>query len=279
MPLPSNIKPQLNKFVSASVGIAQAMVITRVNKEVNRILEELLTQCPPPDELESLSKTINSLKPIVVQAEKKTQKAADIAKYLQPTITAAGLLVEVLINNPIPPTFITPPGPVLAGPTGPYGFLTTESIGQQARRNARVEWLKKLIETLSDEGVAIKGIVTAASNTLAPIKAKLDQIDALIQACMSNQDLSDDERKKLLDGIQGNQNDPSSNNIIYKSTSGYTYTIKVIVDPTSPQIAPKRQAIVQDFRGITVLTGPSSFASNPQVLVEEIKFRIENQLP
>lgn len=64
-----------------------------------------------------------------------------------------------------------------------------------------------------------------------------------------------------------------------KRPSGNTYLIKIIDDPTAPDIAPRRQAIVQDFRGVTVLRGPVSFASRPEVLIEEMKFLIDNRLP
>ena len=279
MPLPENIKPQLNKFVSASVGIAQAMVITRVQKEVDRIISELLSQCPPPEVLESMGNTIRVLRPILISADKKVQKAAEVGKFLEPSILAANLIIDIIINLPLPPVWVTPPGPVTVGPFGPYGIINTERISTQARRNARVQFLQNTVETLTDEGRAISQVVAGASGTFSPIRAKLDQIDALIQACLSNQTLSDEERKRIVSNIQGQYNDPANTTITYKSTSGYNYTIKVVKDPNSPEIAPKRQAIVQDFRGITVLTGPSSFASDPQILIEEIKFRIENQLP
>ena len=64
-----------------------------------------------------------------------------------------------------------------------------------------------------------------------------------------------------------------------KRPSGNTYLIKIVTDPTSPPIAPRRQAIVQDYRGVVVLRGPVSFASRPEILVEEMKFLIDNRLP
>jgi len=65
----------------------------------------------------------------------------------------------------------------------------------------------------------------------------------------------------------------------YRSQNGRVYNIEVIQDENSPAIAPKRKAIAKDFRGIVVLRGESSFASDPQVLIDELKLRIDNQLP
>ena len=64
-----------------------------------------------------------------------------------------------------------------------------------------------------------------------------------------------------------------------KRPSGNTYIIKILTLNDFPDLAPRRQAIAQDYRGVTVLRGPISFASRPQVLIEEMKFLIDNRLP
>lgn len=66
---------------------------------------------------------------------------------------------------------------------------------------------------------------------------------------------------------------------VYRTDSGATYTLKMEKDPNSPDIASRRRAIAVDFRGITVLRGPYSFSSSDKVLRDELKFRINNQLP
>lgn len=65
----------------------------------------------------------------------------------------------------------------------------------------------------------------------------------------------------------------------YRSPSGALYTLKIEKDPNSPGVAQRKRAIAVDFRGITVLRGPFSFSSSDKVLRDEIKFRIDNQLP
>jgi hypothetical protein len=55
------------------------------------------------------------------------------------------------------------------------------------------------------------------------------------------------------------------------------YLLKIIKDPSSPKLAPKHFAIgIKD--GNTQIKGPSSFSSSKKVLLDEIKFRIDNQL-
>jgi len=55
------------------------------------------------------------------------------------------------------------------------------------------------------------------------------------------------------------------------------YLLKIIKDPSSPKLAPKHFAVgIKD--GKQQIKGPSSFSSSKEVLLDEIKFRIDNQL-
>ena len=56
------------------------------------------------------------------------------------------------------------------------------------------------------------------------------------------------------------------------------YSISIVRDPESPKLAPKNYAIAKDSKGIIVLRGPSSFSSSTSILVEELKFRIDQLL-
>ena len=280
MPLPKDIKPTLNKHVNIAIGTAQAFVITKANQKVDEILEQLLNSCPPPRELERLSKVIATLKLTTLIADRKVSKASKAADTVAPIIAGLTLLVELLLKDPRGNTSYNGNNlPLLILPGGFPSVVRQNSRGKIKRGQERLRWLQSAIFAFSDDVLAIRDAVSSAKGVLDPVKAKLNQIDALIQACFSNQDLSDEERKLILDDIQLSYTDPVTTSLSYRSRSGKDYTIKIIKDPNSPEIAPKRQAIVQDFRGITVLTGPSSFASRPSILVEEIKFRIENQLP
>lgn len=280
MPLPKDLKPTLNRHVTTAIGITQAFVVTKVNSEVDRLLERLLNSCPPPEVLQRMAGVLQVLKPTIDIASVKVNRASKTADTIAPIIAGLTILVELLIREPrATVAFNGNPSPIQPVFAQPAFSAIQPPQGKIRRTQERLRWLQNAIFALSDDVLAIRDSISAARGTLDPVKAKIDQIDALIQACFQNQDLSDEERKLLLDNIQQSYSDPAFTSVSYRSTSGRDYTIKVVKDPNSPEIAPKRQAIVQDFRGITVLTGPSSFASRPQILIEEIKFRIENQLP
>jgi len=61
--------------------------------------------------------------------------------------------------------------------------------------------------------------------------------------------------------------------------NGILYKLDIIKDPESPSIAPRRFAVAIDPNNVIVLRGAKSFASSIDILLEEIKFRIDNQLP
>jgi hypothetical protein len=53
------------------------------------------------------------------------------------------------------------------------------------------------------------------------------------------------------------------------------YELLIIQDPTSPKIAPRRYAVAKDKTGVVVLKGQPSFSSSTQILLDELKFRID----
>ena len=65
----------------------------------------------------------------------------------------------------------------------------------------------------------------------------------------------------------------------YTSDSGIVYKLEIKIDPQSPAIAPRRFAVAIAPNGVEVLKGPKSFSSSTKVLLDELKFRIDNQLP
>ena len=65
----------------------------------------------------------------------------------------------------------------------------------------------------------------------------------------------------------------------HTAPNGQVLKLQIKLDPDSPEIAPRRFAVAVDNTGVEVLKGPKSFSSSTEVLLQEIKFRIDNQLP
>tara|TARA_R100000278_G_scaffold109100_2_gene86029 strand:- start:201 stop:1238 length:1038 start_codon:yes stop_codon:yes gene_type:complete len=65
----------------------------------------------------------------------------------------------------------------------------------------------------------------------------------------------------------------------YTAANGEVYELKIRLDKDSPSIAPRRFAVAIDKFGVEILKGPKSFSSDTKVLIDELKFRLDNQLP
>ena len=84
----------------------------------------------------------------------------------------------------------------------------------------------------------------------------------------------------LLDNIKTNLNNykiqvqPAQTGL-YKARNGIEFLIEVIDDTTSPSIAKRRFAVARNSQGIIVMKGQPSFASDVNVLVREIRFRLD----
>ena len=64
----------------------------------------------------------------------------------------------------------------------------------------------------------------------------------------------------------------------HRGPNGLLYRLEIRKDEKSPKVAAKRFAVALDEEEVVVLEGPKSFASDTNILLDEIKFRIDNQL-
>ena len=92
---------------------------------------------------------------------------------------------------------------------------------------------------------------------------------------------------KNLEGIQleldpfdgPTEEELNSDKFTHFGPNGEPFFLAIETDTTESFVAPRRFAIAKDASGVVVLRGPKSFSSSVDVLLNEIKFRIDNQLP
>ena len=264
------LKSKLAEYAITVLGMARALVIARVFSIVNDVLTKLSDTCPPPPELQALTKKLDAIETVLSRVQKVIDRIEKLPLLLDAAILALKIYLDIQLHYR--PDFVASP---ITGTTGTYtGAKKTTNLTKLEERIRRAE---ERLEDLEEVKETIKIAVLTTKNSIAPVLALVTVIQGLIDACYSKQDLTDEERRKIIDDVQSKTNDIYVKGITFISESGETYTIKVLKDPDSPPISARRQAVAIDFRGITVLTGPKSFASSPEILVEEIKFRL-NQL-
>lgn len=123
------------------------------------------------------------------------------------------------------------------------------------------------------------GNITGDVDNLNSLQQQLQDILRKLQDSSIDTSVKDEIRKLLSlfnDGdLSGSNEDPR---FFYTGPNGINYKLEIVNDPESPNIAPRRFAIARDPSGVAVLKGQKSFSSSIDILLSEIKFRIDNQL-
>lgn len=114
-----------------------------------------------------------------------------------------------------------------------------------------------------------------------PDQAALDFLNALnkLEGGVLSLDLQN-ELRALLDSLRTlNDKDRTANSKYYHTgPDGTVYELKIILEVDGPKIAPRHFATATNPEGVVVFKGDKSFSSSTDVLLDELRFRIDNQL-
>lgn len=281
--MPCSIPPsKLSEFIAKYLGQLEAAVYAKILEEVSKIQQRLLGSiCPPVDEIEKILKVRDNLLNAINGLEKKIEPVKKFADILDPPIKAGKVTVTILEMISIPGTIGIPPGP--AG-----GVIFSVSIGAQNRFAQLLNIACQIVDMLYKDQQAIKDLTDISFSGLDPLRQRLESIDVKLYGCVEKLPQADKDR--ILAGIEylpsnaGLTNETGDNTYSYfkpgqNGKQGNMYTIKILDDKNSPGFAPRRYAVVENENGVVVLRGPASFSSSTKILIDEIKFRINNQLP
>lgn len=146
--------------------------------------------------------------------------------------------------------------------------------------------LKNHISTSADDPNASETGPPPIGPWKTPEQVEKDALNALNNGLqgLENSNLPDsvkDTLKGLLDNLVMPQEKDrkADGRFFHTGPNGIQYTLEIVPDPDSPSIAPRRFAVARDPQNVIVMRGAKSFSSSVDVLLDEIKFRIDNQLP
>lgn len=257
------VKSNISKIVASQMGPLQGKLRSEVQKKVLELLAEFSNGCPNQAKMKEIILVKNNLLKIINSFKKRVDSIKTLSGTIKPSISVANTALNVIVSLPTP-TAIIPPQ--TGGLGVPMSVLNAYSKG--------INTLMQTIDVLESDVEAVDSIVTAINTPLNSLITTLSLLDSKILICSlnSNADLS-----TILNEVQppsntGSEGIPSAD-FTYKG-----YVLEIVQDSNSPKIAPKRYAIATDSRGIVVLQGDSSFSSSTQVLLDEIKFRIDNKI-
>ena len=225
---------------------------------IQKAIAEIVV-CPTKERTNQIINSTNRLKENLV-------KIQTTVEYLRETLTIAYSVVVALkqLNKAIKLTLTLIPTP----PIGVPGLAgVTQILSEKIQDNKQ-----SLKDTDKDICDAIN-VLTYISTQLNLILAFLSIVDMLLQQCLQEElDNYDIEQVQAL-------NLNNFNSIGSRLRETYKeYTLEIRVDENSPAIAQRRFAVALDPSNVVILQGPSSFSSSTQILLDELKFRIDNQL-
>ena len=267
------IQSQISAIVAAQLGRAQGEIEARIQSEAIKLVNEFANQCPVVEVLERVISTRNNLLSALSGFQSTANSFSSLANTLRPPIVAANVLIGLLKNNPLPVAIGTPPGP--AG-----GLILSQTTGNVLSSADRLAAVRKLVESLENDVESIEAIVSTASSSIQNVIQILQSLDVNINNCVN--ELPKAQQNQLTQVVQLRENTGSegtpSEDFTYRSKSGRDYTLAILEESTQG-IAPKRFAVAKDNIGVIILRGQPSYSSDTKVLLDEIKFRIDNQLP
>ena len=260
--------PKLSGIIARQVGSIQGKLVNQVQNQVLNVLSKFSSQCPNAKEIEKIIKIKNNLLKNINALERRIQKLRSVANKLDASIRAARIGISIIKRIPKPTVF-----KVIPGQSG--GVVIGVKFSALTRLSDRLIKLNKLLDSLEADKAGILGVINTVAVTLGGLKRRLEAIDLAIQGCSKDSA----QLSQIVASVQppentGSEGTPLDPDYYYKG-----YELAIVDDPNSPSIAPRRYAIAKDRAGVIVLYGPSSFSSDTKVLLDEIKFRIDNQLP
>lgn len=267
-------KAGLAGLVASQVGAMRGILVAQVQKRVLEALTKFANECPNAKEIQKVIKVKNNLTKNINTLQKRVTVHASAARKVIGIANTVRLAITIIKQIPVP-TAIIPPG-------SPGGLGIPISVLN--KYSDKLIQLDKLVTKYSDEGAAILATVDSITPVLDNVKSRLNSIDIAVQQCSESAGSTAD-LAAILSQAQPKENTGTEGTPLNSQGEpdprfGYKgYQLKIIQDPNSPKIAPRRYAVAIDRRGIVVLKGQPSFSSSTDVLLDEIKFRIDNQLP
>ena len=220
-----------------------------------------LIDCPSSSKIQSAIKQRNLL---VTQINGMYKNIDSLTKVLGITTISMSVIqqaIKLAKANPYPATGIPPLG------------LPPLTSGVQTTIASFVAKLEKTIDKTLPTLTVITITIASFATFLGIILKFLNMLDIILEYCAENKDMGfeaiNDEINALANPtVTATQND---NTNTYK---GFTLGVKIDEKNESKYI--RRYAVVKNKQGVDILKTDSSFASDPAVLISQLKFIIDS---
>ena len=259
------VESKLSAIVANQLGSMQGALEVQVQQQLQTELVKFANQCPPVDTLKTVIDIRNSLLNVTNLFRNKTSKFQNFTSRLESIVQTLRTILTILRTIPIP-TSVPPGVGIPIALTNKYAEILFNIL--------------RFLESVEKDIQSINSLVASINPFLNNVRNSLSTLDSLITNC--TRELSQEEQSTLnsLTQIPGSIGSAGqSRTIEFRSDSGIDYTIEIISETDSDLNTPLRRAVAKNNNGVVVLRGEKSYSSDTEVLVDELKFRINNQLP
>lgn len=272
-------------FGNIIAGLVRNAARSLVNFElaVDPIIERLQQACPPKEVLEAIISQKNSITTALTQVQTALNTMIQTGQTVNGIINVTDIAVRVIKNLPLPTA--VPPG--VGIPINVINRFTDTLIK-----------LSDLIKVSKGVVSSIAPAVRSLNDDIQIILNKLAQLDVLLAGCLEQDTvgLTDEEKEEYFTSLGINLNTldttsnpqvnlvggqalenslaPNSNNpLIYKD-------FKLIIDNDKENTLsfPRRRIVATRVTDGVQIVGDYSFSASTQILVDEVKFKIDKYL-
>lgn len=294
--------------IGSIAGKMQGELASKVANTVVSLEDEFANGSPSPEKLKQLQLTRNNLVKRTQSFKKRLDKLEKIPDTLLKILPALKVLLKILMTLPIP-TAVPPGIGVPIALTNKYADILhkikelIKQLDQDAKGVKAVLSIEGGIDSLIgslDEKLSKLDLLVQFASIENEIK-KLPESEQKAKGFLSDDGEyisttlmpillggNEDDANKLLSGLDvefslGSKLEKDGfgkdDKYYYRGPNGDLYELAIIEDTKSPTFAKKRYAVAKTPQGVIVLKGQSSFSADTDILLDEIKFRIDKQLP
>ena len=273
------LRSQISAIVANLIGRAQGELEARIQTEALDLVSKFTNQCPDNKELVKIIKVRNTLLKVINTFQKQINTLNSIPSKLRPPISIAKRIVKLLKRNPTKLAIGARPSFSDFDRGGLYSAKTAGFTNRQADRLVKITLL---LEALEDDLGSVSDLLEGVTPSFNNIRQLLESVNGNIQECVEELDDAEELQNALQEiqpllgvGVES----IAEQSTAYRSKSGRDYFLEIIQDRSEEFNTPRRLAVAKDNIGVIVLRGQPSFSSDTNILLEELKFRIDNQLP
>jgi hypothetical protein len=257
-------RPTLALVAATQIGQAQGLLEAKINSKLEELLLKYKNTCPNQKELRRVITILNNLDQSQLKVQKQINRFNTQAQSLDKIIKGLEVLVLAI-------QFL----PLLLAPGTP--------VTLPIKLTERLLAATSILRILKNEQKTVVNLISRVLPEIQKVGVVKTELVKLLSDCISkNPNLNTKEIVDFFKNLQRDQEEFNTElgpNRSYRASNGKDYFFEIIEDTQLGSPIPRRVAVAKDSTGIIILRGGPSFSSSTKVLIDELKLRIDRQLP